>query len=178
MGELGDGTITDRVVATQILVDVRDVASATQHTCVLAGDTVSCFGNNGDGQLGDGTQTSRLTPAPVVVSLGGLALANVVAVGAGDAHACALQDSGIVWCWGSNKRRQLGAGTSTPLRSTTPVRVALSGSAVQVAVGNHHACALTVDGAVLCWGWNSFGQLGVGTTSDSAVPLAVDLDCQ
>jgi alpha-tubulin suppressor-like RCC1 family protein len=55
------------------------------------------------------------------------------------------------------------------------VPVAVSGGRVftAIAVGGRHACGLTGQGAAYCWGANVSGQLGNGTTTQSAVPVAV-----
>jgi alpha-tubulin suppressor-like RCC1 family protein len=45
--------------------------------------------------------------------------------------------------------------------------------AVQLATGSTHACARRRDGTVACWGSNTRGQLGDGTTTDSAAPVSV-----
>ena len=48
-------------------------------------------------------------------------------------------------------------------------------NAASVSVGDYHSCALTTDGAVRCWGNNSFGQLGNGATDDQNAPVSVRL---
>ena len=45
--------------------------------------------------------------------------------------------------------------------------------AVALAAGYLHTCALLADGGVDCWGWNQYGQLGTGDTSNSFIPTAV-----
>lgn len=93
---------------------------------------------------------------------------------AGDAHTCALKN-GTVWCWGANGYGQLGNGTTTA--SSTPVQVSGITTATAVAAGGNssigHSCALLDSGTVQCWGVNSSGQLGNGTTNGSATPVPV-----
>lgn len=103
------------------------------------------------------------------------ALTGVRVVSAGRRSACAVMESGAVRCWGSNDAGQLGDGTRTA--STFPVTVSgidgTAASAVSVSVGDGFACAVLQDASVRCWGRNSSGQLGNGTTTSSNVPIVV-----
>jgi alpha-tubulin suppressor-like RCC1 family protein len=178
-GQLGNGTTTDSStpVAVSGLTGVTAIAAggdtAVGHTCaLLSGGTVECWGFNSNGQLGNGTTTDSSTPVAVSGLTGGTAIADGGETTVG--HTCALLSGGTVKCWGSNVVGQLGNGTTTD--SSTPVAViGLSGlgGATTVAGGGDHTCALLTNGTVKCWGYNSDGQLGNGTTIDSTTPVAV-----
>ena len=169
-GALGDGTTTHASTP----VDVVGVSGATQiaagyfYTCaVVGGGAVTCWGNNDFGQLGDGTTTYSSTPVDVV----GVSGASLIAVGGGG-HTCAVVGGGAVTCWGNNDFGQLGDGTTT--YSSTPVDVVgVSGGSRITAGGRGHACAVVGGGAVKCWGFNFYGQLGDGTTTDSSTAVDV-----
>jgi alpha-tubulin suppressor-like RCC1 family protein len=170
-GELGNGTTTSSwtpVDVTGLSSGVAAVAAGTAHTCaVTAGGGARCWGWNLYGQLGDGTTTDRAAP----VGVSGL-YSGVTAVAANHSHTCAVTTSGGVKCWGRNNYGQLGDGTTTDRR--TPVNVTgLSSGVAAVATGGSHTCALTTNGGVKCWGFNMFGQLGDGTTTNRATPVDV-----
>ena len=96
-------------------------------------------------------------------------------VAAGAFHTCALVSGGAVKCWGDNAYGQLGNGTNTsePYGSNVPVDVVGVTGATQITAGLHHSCAIVAGGAVRCWGYNYYGQLGNGTNDSSSVPVDV-----
>ncbi len=110
----------------------------------------------------------------VVSGLDLLALSSfdVVAMSAGGAHACVLTSDGAIKCWGDNSEGRLGDGTTTS--RTVPVDVlGLSSGVVALSTNFKSSCAVTNAGRVWCWGDNSSGQLGDGTTTDRAAPVEV-----
>ncbi|WP_238613356.1 RCC1 repeat-containing protein [Candidatus Oscillochloris fontis] len=169
--QLGDGTRTNHSTPVQVeglSSGVAAIATGYAHTCALiTSGEVACWGWNWYGQLGDGTTNQRMTP----VAVNGLS-SGVAAITAGYAHTCALTTGGGVTCWGWNKYYQLGNGMMTQ-RSIPMDVVGLSSGVADVAAGDVHTCALTTGGGVTCWGWDVYGQLGVGTIAYRTTPVDV-----
>jgi alpha-tubulin suppressor-like RCC1 family protein len=132
----------------------------------LKNNLIKCWGEDTYGQLGDGLNRDS-NFAVTVAGLDG----NALAVAAGSDHTCAVTEGGVE-CWGRNIFGQLGTGVWTD--SFTPARViGFSLTAVSIVSGSRHTCALTSAGGVRCWGRNSYGQLGDGTSVDRNSPVDV-----
>jgi alpha-tubulin suppressor-like RCC1 family protein len=175
VGQLGDGTTEDRSVPVNVSAlerGVTAVVAGENHTCAVTGSgAVKCWGANNRGQLGNGTTTSSATPNSAPVEAVVLA-DHAASVAVGSLDTCVLTTASGVKCWGGNRHGQLGDGTTTD--SLVPVDVAqLTSGVVAIGLGSSHACALTEEGAVKCWGANDRGQLGDGTTVDRTTPVNV-----
>jgi alpha-tubulin suppressor-like RCC1 family protein len=160
------------------LAGVQALALGTDHSCALvSGGEVRCWGWNGSGQLGDGTIDQRPNPVPVQLSPG-VRLTGAQALALGGAHGCALVSGGEVRCWGWNGSGQLGDGTVEQRVNSVPVElspgVPLTGVQA-LALGTDHSCAVVKGGGLRCWGNNTNGQLGDGTTAQRQSPVSVEL---
>jgi alpha-tubulin suppressor-like RCC1 family protein len=174
-----DGTVT----ASSVPVPVSGITNAIAvtvggaHTCAVQNNgSVHCWGDNSIGQLGDGTSTN--SSVPVAVS----GITTAVAVSAAATVTCALLGGGSVQCWGDWEFGQLGydfagrgvCGALLPDGScSVPVTIPGITTAIAVAAGGGHVCAVLGDGSVQCWGSNATGQLGNGTKTSSHLPVTV-----
>ena len=180
-GGLGDGSATTRYTPVQVSglgagSGVIAIAAAEDHSLALKSDgTVLAWGGNVNGQVGDGSTTTRYTP----VQVSGLgAGSGVIAIAAGGSvytgSSMALKSDGTVLVWGNNGNGKLGDGTTT--NRNTPVQVSGLGAGsgvTAIAMGTKHALALKSDGTLLAWGYNAYGAIGDGTTTDRWTPTAV-----
>ena len=170
-GQLGNGTSeggTLPVDVTGLSSGVQSINAGEHHTCALTFEgSVKCWGRNSHGQLGIGSLENGLIPADVAGLAGG-----VQAVNGGEYHTCALTNTGAVRCWGNNNYGQLGDGSR--INHWTPVEVSDPASRFNATVAAwFHSCARSVEGGVRCWGRNSGGALGDGTTTDRLTPVDV-----
>lgn len=153
-------------------------------TCIITGPTkeLRCWGYNGYGTLGYGDTTNRCNAA----NAGTTCVSNLppVNLGAGrtakkivhaEMMACAIMDNDQMKCWGYNGNGQLGYGDTTQ-RCQTGGTSCVAGlpqldfgagrSVRDVVMGNQTVCALLDNSTMKCWGYNGYGGLGVGDTTN------------
>jgi alpha-tubulin suppressor-like RCC1 family protein len=160
------------------------VVSGDEFTCAIDDlNELACWGDNSLAELGigtldvDGGANSHQTPVPNSSGSGSFltldSASGIPLFAAGAEHACAVV-GGSVLCWGSNGSGQVGVGSKTASEAT-PLFVT---SSREIAIGcmAKHTCSIdSADGRLACWGNNTDGQIGVGTSTDVLVPAKVSL---
>jgi alpha-tubulin suppressor-like RCC1 family protein len=176
-GEFGNGSSSgphmSPVPGPKLLFSA--ISAGNGFTCGLeSGTSVPyCWGQNASGQLGDGTTNASLTPVPVA---GGKAFRTLSVIRAGLWYTCGLTTAGRAYCWGRNNSGQLGDGTAIEKHLPVPVGGGLTwASLATLGSGDaNHTCAIaTTTSETYCWGQNTYGQLGNGTTGGSMTPVKV-----
>lgn len=162
-GQLGAGNATTGVPIPTPLAGPTDFVALSggefHSSGVRANGTAMSWGHNALGALGDGTTQDSAVPIPIQ----GLSQVVRTARGIVTTHACALEQTGRVRCWGENGHGELGDGSLA--KSYTPTKVVGITDAVSIAVGYIFSCAALASGGVKCWGWNASGSLGLGNTN-------------
>lgn len=176
--ELGDTSQTARALPHPVLLPDGSPLTGTSlgvgafHACVVnfAGE-VYCWGQGIYGQNG-----TRVVVTPTHVR-GDIAFeaANFIQVVTGSWGTCALSEGGEVWCWGWNRRGQLGQGGVSPDSSDEPLLVPGLSDVASVTSAADAYCALLNDGTVSCWGWNRFGVCGHGAVGETEYRSAADV---
>ncbi|XP_034907342.2 ultraviolet-B receptor UVR8 [Populus alba] len=145
-------------------------AGASHSVALLSGNIVCSWGRGEDGQLGHGDAEDRPTPTQLS-TLDGL---DIISITCGADHTTAYSESRMeVYSWGWGDFGRLGHGNSSDLFTPQPIKALHSLKIRQIACGDSHCLAVTMDGEVQSWGRNQNGQLGLGTTEDSLVPQKI-----
>ncbi|KAL1301168.1 hypothetical protein HN51_045809 [Arachis hypogaea] len=147
------------------------ISAGASHTVALLSENVVCsWGRGEDGQLGHGDSEDRLLPTQLS-ALDGQEITSIIC---GADHTIAYSKSqGEVYSWGWGDFGRLGHGNSSDLFIPHPITALRGHKIKQIACGDSHCLAVTMEGEVQSWGRNQNGQLGLGTTEDSLVPQKI-----
>ena len=189
-GQLGVGDTTTRDAPTVVNLGsgrtAKAVVCAEYNTCVLMDDNnIKCWGileYSGYWKACVGCSSSGKIESPRsdALDLGSGRTAKVM--GRGKVHTCAILDDDTLKCWGANSGGELGTGSSGYYNdpgwfasTVGTINLGAVPTSVSVSPTAQTTCAILTGGAVKCWGVNSGGQLGDGTTTLRTTPIDVDL---
>ncbi len=182
-GQFGDGSTAGKKWPVQVMeipaedaepqpmTEVAQVSAGNGHTMILKrNDTLWSTGNNAYGQLGNDSTTNKLNPIQVMTE--------VAQVSAGSNHTMVLKKNGELWAFGKNDKGQLGDGSKTnKLKPVQVMEIPPGGGearpmteVAQVSAGNEHTMIVKTNGTLWGTGYNGYGQLGDGSTTDKLNP--------
>ena len=173
VGQLGDGTFTNRAVAAPVSGGLAFVQLATQgmHSCgVTAAGALYCWGGaGGAGYLG--AMRGERTNVPVRVDVGSEIVRDIAMT---DDTYCIQNAAGQIRCWGRARNGEAGYPTFSGFRTTLsdPI-LGATFKAGALAGGTWGYCAVRSDGETACWGQNFLGQLGDGTEITPTSPVVL-----
>ncbi len=152
-----------------------DLAAGILHACALSGGAIYCWGGNTNGQLG---AASERCSSPVVGFCRGAAVRveettprTYVSLSRGySLTSCAVTVEGAVVCWGNNDFGQCGVVVPENVQTPGAPVAGIEKPIVEVASAGESSCARSADDDVWCWGRNTHGQLGRGSSDGVAHP--------
>ena len=148
------------------------VEAGHNFACALTdGGEVRCWGGGSQGQLGNGETANQSRPVTVLDPFENAPFSGIVKISVGRQHVCALQETGLVYCWGNQEFGRLGNDQAGAGSISRPVSVLLSFSGlplrgiVDIAPGRHsdHTCVVSYNKSIYCWGKGDQGQNGNGS---------------
>ncbi|XP_015876568.2 ultraviolet-B receptor UVR8 isoform X1 [Ziziphus jujuba] len=154
---------------------VKGIACGGRHSAVITdAGALLAFGWGLYGQCGQGSTDDELSPTCVSSLLG----IRIEGVAAGLWHTVCISADGDVYSFGGNQFGQLGTGAD---QAETLPRLLDSPSlenmhAKIISCGARHSAIITADAKVFCWGWNKYGQLGLGDVIDRNIPSQVVIE--
>ena len=164
-GYLGLGDNTNRntftKVTTNINNDVKQIACGNEHTFILKNDG-SVWSCGASGQLGLGDTTNKTTFTQVTTNINN----DVKQIACVKYHTFILKNDGSIWGCGLNTYGELGLGDTTNRTTFTQVTTNINNDVKQVVCGIQLTFILKNDGSVWACGFNSYGSVGLGDTTN------------
>lgn len=159
--------------------DWKIIATGGIHTCAIKENgELYCWGGNDNGEVGDG----NICPADFDFCADRYSPVHISDdhkwsyISIGYQNNAAKSEDGIFFVWGKNRNYALGNGNDID----QPFPVEMKNKWETVVMGGSwnyglHTCAIDEQKDLYCWGINLSGQLGIGTTTDSAKPVKVEI---
>ena len=138
---------------------------------VTTSGSLYAWGWNNYGQDGDGTLTQRVTPEAITLAPG----VQPTFIAAGQYDSLAIGSDGNLYAWGQNADGQLGDGTQIHRDLPEEITLAPGVSPTAISAGVSYSLAIGSDGNLYAWGFNFYGQVGNGTTTDQDTPEVITL---
>uniref|UniRef100_A0ABS3IRW6 InlB B-repeat-containing protein n=1 Tax=Bifidobacterium asteroides TaxID=1684 RepID=A0ABS3IRW6_9BIFI len=185
-GQLGDGTTTNRTRPVKIGKPQgapdgftwKQISMGSDHSAAIGSDdNLYTWGRNYYGQLGDGTTTNRTRPVKIGKPQGAPDGFTWKQISMGSDHSAAIGSDDNLYTWGWEDAGRLGRSTSItpydrPGLVDKPTGATDAFAWKQISMGGHSA-AIGSNGNLYTWGYNAYGQLGDGTTTDQARPVKI-----
>ena len=169
---LGDsGNYTPRSSPNQVgsLTTWVVIANGSGYGMAIKTDgTLWAWGDNSQGQLGFNNQTSYSSPKQV----GALTSWSIVSAPPVGRSTLAIKTDGTLWSWGDNYRGQLGLGSNSNYYSS-PKQVGSLTTWSRIYANDSSTVAIKTDGTLWTWGYNIYGQLGLGNRTSYSSPKQV-----
>ena len=185
-GQLGDGTILNKSVPTDITgqfnLEVNELVvvislGGVHSAAFTSKGRLFTWGGNAYGQLGDTTGGIKVNPTEITQYLTYTEGEFIIGIDLGRYNTVVLTSKGDVYTFGLNERGQLGDGTlvnkNTPTDIKSQFGLEPEETIIKVASGYSHMLLITSEYRVFTWGDNEFGQLGQGDTIHQSTPVEI-----
>ncbi|MCI9389386.1 MAG: hypothetical protein HFH54_06895 [Lachnospiraceae bacterium] len=183
-GQVGNGNTEDQAIPIKVLSDVKSVSLyngcwwGSVAAITNAGD-LYCWGYNAYGQVGNGSTENQTVPIKVLDNVLSVSIYDSVSIvpsggSASTATVAAVTNTGDLYCWGYNAYGQVGNGSTED--QTTPVKVLSDIASVFVPDyndGQVSVAAIAKNKDLYCWGCNTYGQVGNGSTENQTIPVKI-----
>lgn len=163
-------------------IGVQQVAAGTYHSAAMKSDgSVWSWGYTGYGLMGVGSDPVSAGVPTRAKNGDGTPFTGAVGLAAGVSHTMVVKGDGTLWGWGLNSYGALGDGSNTQRSNPVQVKDAAGipfTGATQVSAGGGsssgpYTLAVKADGTAWAWGYNGYGTLGDGSTTNRFNPVPV-----
>ncbi len=173
---LRDITVGDNTIPTTCIDPM--IALGSNHTLALKSDgTLFGWGLNSATQLGRlGLGATGVQETPIQLTGFGTADDNNLYISAGSINSFVIKQDNTLWATGNNTSGSLGLGNSTAQTVFTQVTSGVNNIWEKVSGCNIHTLGIKTDGTLWGWGYNFYGQLGLGDNITYNTPQQVGTD--